>query len=375
VDVPGIPAIVGEDRIARRPPPRSKGSVRMSLPDPLVVGREGELARLGRLQRDRLHRGVVVTGAAGIGRTTVWDAGLAMAGRRGPRVLAARPAEGEPKRSFAALIDLCDGVGRGALAGLPRPQRCALEVALLRVETTGESLGPSAVSVAFVSLLRELAVESPLHIAIDDVQWLDAPSAQALVQAARRLEHEPIGFLLTRSGAAQSDLDRLLAQRGAERIALGPLKAEALRRLLRGRHGLTLRRHLLHQVVDVTQGNPSLALGMGRLLVEQGLPAFGADLPVPDAIEDVSGTSVAQLSDAACRLLLAVALNADLLRSELSAIETPGAIEDAVSAGLLRLGGACARGASAARPRRQAALEPERATCAPQRARGRGGRP
>jgi len=88
-----------------------------------------------------------------------------------------------------------------------------------------------------------------------------------------------------------------------------------------------------------------LALGMGRLLVEQGLPAFGADLPVPDAIEDVSGTSVAQLSDAACRLLLAVALNADLLRSELSAIETPGAVEDAVSAGLLRLDGEHVRAA------------------------------
>ena len=145
-----------------------------------------------------------------------------------------------PSGHFAALIDLCDRVGRGALAGLPRPQRCALEVTLLRVETTGESLGLSAVSVAFVSLLRELAAESPLLIAIDDVQWLDALSAQALVQAARRLEHEPIGFLLARSGAAQSDRAAIARAagcrancprppegRGPPQAASGPARAHA----------------------------------------------------------------------------------------------------------------------------------------------------
>ena len=55
-------------------------------------------------------------------------------------MLAARPAAGAAKRSFAALIDLCDGLGPSALAGLPREQRAALDVALLRAETRGELL-------------------------------------------------------------------------------------------------------------------------------------------------------------------------------------------------------------------------------------------
>jgi predicted ATPase len=225
--------------------------------DTLVVGRDRELARLGGLlESDRLHCGVVVTGAVGIGRTTVWEAGLAMARERGLRVLAARPAAGEVKRSFAALIDLCDGLGPSALAGLPREQRAALDVALLRAETRGESLGPRAACLGFVNVLRALAAESPLLIAIDDAQWLDAPSSHALALAARRLRGEPVGYLLTRRAAIATPLE----QRGAQRIDLGPLSTAAIRGLLTARRGLTLRRNLLHRVVELTQGNPSLAL-------------------------------------------------------------------------------------------------------------------
>ena len=304
--------------------------------DMLVVGRDRELARLGGLlESDRLHCGVVVTGAVGIGRTTVWEAGLAMARERGLRVLAARPAAGAAKRSFAALIDLCDGLGPSALAGLPREQRAALDVALLRAETRGESSGPRAACLGFVSLLRALAAESPLLIAIDDAQWLDAPSSHAIALAADRLRDEPVGYLLTR----RAPIATALEQRGAQRIDLGPLSTAALRGLLTARHGLTLRRHLLHRVVELTQGNPSLALEMGRLLIERGLPAIGAELPVPDAIEDVSGTTVARLPEQARRLLVAVALKADLEKSDLSSIATSAAIDAAVEAGLLRVDG------------------------------------
>ena len=304
--------------------------------DMLVVGRDRELARLGGLlESDRLHCGVVVTGAVGIGRTTVWEAGLAMARQRGLRVLAARPAAGAAKRSFAALIDLCDGLGPSALAGLPREQRAALDVALLRAETRGESFGPRAACLGFVSLLRALAAESPLLIAIDDAQWLDAPSSHAIALAAHLLRDEPVGYLLTRRAPIATPLE----QRAAQRIDLGPLSTAAIRGMLTARHGLTLRRHLLHRVVELTQGNPSLALEMGRLLIERGLPAIGAELPVPDAIEDVSGTNLARLPEEACRLLVAVALKADLEKSDLSSIATSAAIDAAVEAGLLRVDG------------------------------------
>jgi hypothetical protein len=113
-----------------------------------VVGREPELARLREfLEGDRFRRGLVVRGGPGIGKTTLWEAGIGLARERGLRVLGARPSGAEAQRSLApALIDLCDGVDIGGLADLPAPQRLALEVALLRADPTGVPPEPHAIS-------------------------------------------------------------------------------------------------------------------------------------------------------------------------------------------------------------------------------------
>src|SRR5262249_44808195 len=81
--------------------------------------------------------GLVLEGAAGIGKTTVWAAGAALAAGRGYTVLSCRPAESEARLSFAALGDLLGGVLEEAVAGLPPPQRRALEVALLLADPAG----------------------------------------------------------------------------------------------------------------------------------------------------------------------------------------------------------------------------------------------
>ena len=89
-------------------------------------------------------------------------------------------------------------------------QRRALEVALLRAEETG-ALQQRAVAAAFRGVLGSLAREHPLVVAIDDVQWLDRASAQALAYAARRLTTEPVAFLLAtrieRGGQARGLLE------------------------------------------------------------------------------------------------------------------------------------------------------------------------
>ena len=89
----------------------------------IVVGRESELAALRELSAPAL----VLSGGAGIGKTTLWEAGLEFARARGERVLAVRPSGAETGLAFAALIDLCDGVEAGELGDLPPPQRAALE--------------------------------------------------------------------------------------------------------------------------------------------------------------------------------------------------------------------------------------------------------
>jgi DNA-binding CsgD family transcriptional regulator len=303
-----------------------------------VIGREPELARLRGLASGR-PGALVLTGGPGIGKTTLWEAGVEAAREAGVRVLAARPSGAEAQHSFATLIDLFDGVETEELAGLPAPQLRALEVALLRVDPGGAAGEAHAIAVGVLNAMRSLAARTPLLVAVDDLQWLDPPSSDALASAARRLKGEPIGFLLARRPGEAPALERELARRGLERLEVAPLSLGALRRLLSDRLGLSLPRHLLRRIVDVTLGNPLFALELGRTLAERDPSEIGADIPFPDTVDDVLGTRVTQLPDPVRRVLLAVALDADLRVSQLAAIAGPEALEDAVEAGVVVVDG------------------------------------
>ena len=87
-------------------------------PAPEVFGRDSELTALrGLVAADRRVGALLLTGAAGIGKTALWEAGLEMARAAGRVVLAARPAGTEAGMAFAGLIDLCDRVGPEVLVG------------------------------------------------------------------------------------------------------------------------------------------------------------------------------------------------------------------------------------------------------------------
>ncbi len=159
-----------------------------------IVGREDELARvksfIGSVPEG--PSALLLEGAAGIGKTTLWHAGVSIARARGHRVLVCRAAESEARLSYAALGDLFDF----ELPDLPAPQKRALNAALLRAEFEGAPPDQRAVSVASLGVLRALATSSPVVIAIDDVQWLDVPSARVLAFVVRRLEDAPIRILV-----------------------------------------------------------------------------------------------------------------------------------------------------------------------------------
>src|SRR5215470_17812387 len=162
-----------------------------------VVGRDRELAAVAAFL-DAVPSGpcgLLLEGEAGIGKTTVWSAGAALAAGRSYTVLSSRPAESEATLSFAALGDLLDGVLDRALAGLAPPQRRALEVALLMEDPAGSPPEQRAVSVAFLGVIRHLSASGPVVVAVDDLQWIDRPSAAALEFALRRLGSEPVGLL------------------------------------------------------------------------------------------------------------------------------------------------------------------------------------
>jgi DNA-binding CsgD family transcriptional regulator len=320
------------------------------------VGRESELSTL----LERLDGGagaLILSGEAGCGKTTLWEACAGAARDRGFRVLSTRASAAETRLSYAGLIDLFEGVGPQELTRLPAPQRHALEVALLRTEPV-RTPPESAVALGLLNAVRGLA-ERPLLVAIDDVPWLDTPSADALAFAARRLDGRGALFLLTRRPGPASALEQALDNGPVDRLEPAPLSYGAIRQLLSERLGLVLTRHLLRRVVDTTLGNPLFALEIGRELAASDGHAMGDDLPFPDAIEDQLGRRVARLSSAQRRLLLATALSAELTDAQLAAVVEPRAVEAAIDEGLLLVEGGRVRAvhpllAAAARKRSRA---------------------
>jgi predicted ATPase len=144
---------------------------------------------------------LVVEGPAGIGKTSLLDAGLTLARSHEYRVLVSRPTEAEASLSFAGLGDLFEDALDEVSAELPDPQREALEVVLMRREA--EDLPPSelAVSLGVRGVIAALAVNTPVIVSVDDLQWLDPSSARFLDFALRRLRSARVGLL----GSVRSD--------------------------------------------------------------------------------------------------------------------------------------------------------------------------
>ncbi len=301
-----------------------------------IVGRDPELKVLEEFAAAAGGGGaLVLKGGPGVGKTALWEAGREAALARGMRVLSARPDSTEAGMSFAGLSDLLDGVEAEALAGLPGPQRRALEVALLRADPAGDAAVPRAIAFGLLNLLRLLAASQPLLVAVDDVQWLDRPSADAVAFAVRRLRGAAVRFLLAARTGNLSVVERALTSWDLQTAEVGPLSLGAVRRMLLERLGLTLPRRVLAQVFDLTLGYPLFTLEVGRTLAGRGSPALGEDLPVPATVEELLGIRVSRLPPPVRRLLLALALGGELEQSQLTTLHGPGAVQDALAAGVV----------------------------------------
>jgi DNA-binding CsgD family transcriptional regulator len=297
----------------------------MSSQSRVVVGRERELGSLETFLAAVTEHPValLIEGEAGIGKTTLWQHAAAVARERSYRVLVSRPVESETQLAFSALGDLLEDVPTEPLSELPEPQRQALEVALLRREAEGPAPHPRAVSLGLLGVLRSLARAGPLVVAVDDVQWLDRSSAGALNFVARRLTEEPVGLLLAQRRDAGSstalDLERALPDDRFERLPVGPLDAEALDRLLRGRLGAQFHRGALVQLRAASGGNPFFALEIGRSVLQHDVPLTpGRPLPVPDNLRALVGERLAGLSPPARGVALVVSV---LPRATVEAIQ------------------------------------------------------
>jgi len=147
---------------------------------------------------------LLLEGEAGIGKTTQWLSVIDQAGALGIRVLAARTAAAESVLAYASLADLLGDVEAAVLADLPGPQRMAMDRVLLRgTGDDDEATDPRAVAAGFVSVVERLADESPVIIAIDDLQWLDtsSPAGGGVRRAAARGADRPARHRAYRAAA------------------------------------------------------------------------------------------------------------------------------------------------------------------------------
>jgi DNA-binding CsgD family transcriptional regulator len=277
-----------------------------------VVGREVELAACERLL-ERAAGGpaaLVVEGEAGIGKTTVWRAGVAAAAGRGFAVLVCRPAEAEARLSYAGLGDLFGPLAASVFPQLPEPQRFALEAALLERDGGGRPPDRRTVSVGVLTALRALAAAGPVLLAVDDVQWLDAPTRRLLGYALRRVREERLAVLVsvrTGAGAAALPLElETFADSRREVVRLGPLSLAALHRLLGGRLGVSPPRPALVRIHRAAAGNPFYALEIARLL-KDGDAWLPGRLPVPGQVKELLAARLRRLPAVTREALLVAA--------------------------------------------------------------------
>jgi predicted ATPase len=300
-----------------------------------IVGREEELAAIERfMQSDAAGaRSLLLTGPAGIGKTTLWRYATEQCRQRGYRILVAAPAEAERELPFAALNDLLGKVLEECGGSLPERRREALEAALLQ-STSDAASGRLAVALAVFDLLHAAAAERPVAIAIDDAQWLDAPSAAALHFALRRLQDDAVLLICSeRESATTSPL-------GIERdrttcLEIGSLSAAALGRIIAAHTGEQFGRPLLLRLEEMTGGSPFFALELARTL---GSEPLALDvLPVPPTVAELLHDRIASLSRECRDTLLFVAALGQPRRATLDRVapERAEALREALDAGIL----------------------------------------
>jgi DNA-binding CsgD family transcriptional regulator len=267
----------------------------------MLVDRRTERSALDSLiasARGGTGNALVLRGEPGIGKTALLD--YAIESASGFRIARAGGVESEMELAFAALHQLCAPM-LDRLDRLPGPQCDALGVAFgLRA---GEVPDRFLVGLAVLSLLAEVAAEQPLLCVVDDTQWLDRASAQALAFAARRLLAEPVAliFATREPGGEFTGLPGQLVQ-GLEDTDARALLGSFLR--------FPLDEQVRDRILAETRGNPLALVELPRGLTPEELAGgFGVlSAPaLPDRIEQTFLRRCEALPPAARQLLLVAA--------------------------------------------------------------------
>src|SRR6202011_3558097 len=233
---------------------------------------------------------LVMRGEPGIGKTALLE--YAIESAAGLRVARVAGVESEMELAFAAVQQLCAPM-LDKLERLPDPQRAALGVAFGL--NTGAAPDRFLVGLAALSLLSEVAEQQPLLCVVDDAQWLDRGSAQALAVVGRRLLAEPVALVFaTREPGEEC--------RGLPELPVEGLGAGDARELLSSVIGGPLDERVRDRIVAETRGNPLALLELPR-----GVPGVPGVPGLPGRIEDSFLRRLEVLPAATQRLMLVAA--------------------------------------------------------------------
>jgi DNA-binding CsgD family transcriptional regulator len=279
-----------------------------------IVGRAAEVRTIDDFLTSLAERpsGLVIDGEAGIGKTTLWSAGVQRARERGFRVFAARASQVHSALPYGVVADLIGDVDCKHLDGLPEVQRAALDRILRRADADDPPTDHRIVATTILSILERLAAKAPALVAIDDVQWMDPSSRSVVAFVARRVDRR-FGVLVAEgSGPDNSDATaawlRLPSQHAIERICLGPFRLGGLHRLIADRLGHSLPRPTMVRIAEISHGNPSYALELARAT---NVESPTAEPTLPSPLAELMRDRIGQLDAAVRDVLLAAACVTD----------------------------------------------------------------
>jgi DNA-binding CsgD family transcriptional regulator len=271
-----------------------------------LVGRSAECAALDRLLaevRQGASRSLVLRGDPGAGKSVLLD--YLTAAAAGYLVIRVTGVESEMEFAFAALQQACTPLLKH-LGQLPGPQADALRAAfgLSRAGPPDRFL----VGLGVLGLAAEEAAAQPLLCIVDDAQWIDQTSLQALAVMARRLYGESVGVIFAaRSGTVRGELT------GFDELLLPGLAEPDARELLASVVPDRLDERVRDRIIAEAAGNPLALVEFSREITDAGELAGGFGVspwvtrPLADRVAERYLARVTGLPAATRRLLLVAA--------------------------------------------------------------------
>lgn len=262
-----------------------------------MVGRRNERKQLHRLL-ERAGNGsgslALVSGSAGIGKTTLVNALMETARQHGVLALAGGCYAMTQTPPYALWSEIFHGYDPAP--GMPRPPTW-----LADCEAGDLADGQRTLHEELRRFLVELASAQPVVIVLEDLQWADPASIDALRYVARQHHIPPIFILATMRNdeiAPHQPLYHLLPllvrESAAVRIELQTLSHAEIQTLVNRRYGLTAEdsTRLVDYLASRTAGNPFFLVEVLRLLEAEQMLRFTED---GWRLDDLGGISVPPL--------------------------------------------------------------------------------